>query len=66
MSTSTLPHTDKVKNPCIGDCRLNMDEVCIGCGRSKDEKLDWIFYSEKEKQKVVITAQNRLEQLKSK
>lgn len=54
-----------VENPCIGDCRMNPDEVCIGCGRSRDEKLDWIFMSESEKRQVVDKAEERLKLLKS-
>lgn len=56
---------NKVENPCIGDCRLNLAEVCIGCGRSKDEKLDWIIFSESEKVEVVHKAKVRLGKLNS-
>lgn len=56
---------DKVENPCIGDCRLNLADICIGCGRSKDEKLDWIILSQAEKFQVVNKAKVRLDKLNS-
>ena len=64
MSENCKP-SNKLVNPCIGDCRLNLDEICIGCGRSKDEKLDWIFMSDREKTQTVINAEDRLKKLNS-
>ncbi len=63
MSNKQLK-SQAIENPCIGDCRINPDEVCIGCGRNRDEKLDWIFMSDNEKKQVVIKAKERLKLLK--
>lgn len=54
-----------ITNPCIGYCLLNEKNICTGCGRSKDERTDWIFLSESEKQQVVEVAGQRLTQIKS-
>jgi predicted Fe-S protein YdhL (DUF1289 family) len=29
--------SNKNKSPCIKQCRLNENKVCVGCGRSIDE-----------------------------
>ncbi|EWH08137.1 hypothetical protein DS2_18920 [Catenovulum agarivorans DS-2] len=55
---------NKPKNPCIGYCQLNEDDVCKGCGRTKDERTDWIFLSDDEKRKVVGDAKVRLAAIK--
>lgn len=60
-----LSSNHQVENPCIGDCRLNLADICIGCGRSKDEKLDWIILSKAEKCEVVNNAKARLDKLNS-
>ncbi|WP_017446053.1 DUF1289 domain-containing protein [Gayadomonas joobiniege] len=51
---------NRVLNPCIGYCLFNDDSICAGCGRSRDERADWIFMSESEKQATVIKAKERL------
>jgi hypothetical protein len=31
----------KLESPCNKVCRLNPDNICIGCGRSLEEIGDW-------------------------
>ena len=31
----------QVESPCNKVCRLNPDQICIGCGRSVEEICDW-------------------------
>ena len=31
----------QVASPCNSVCKLNVDDVCIGCGRSLDEIANW-------------------------
>lgn len=57
--TSDLMH-NHINNPCIGYCKLNDDDICAGCGRSKDERTDWVFLTSKQKQQVVEKAQQRM------
>lgn len=46
---STL-HPD---SPCTGYCSTSHgDEICKGCGRTWDEVLNWIIYSDEEKNAV--------------
>lgn len=53
---------DKVKNPCISICKLKGD-VCIGCGRSRDEMKDWKRMKNKERKAVNELAALRLKAL---
>lgn len=46
----------KVESPCISVCRYE-NEVCVGCGRTVDEVVNWYDMTDDEKQSVV----NRLE-----
>lgn len=53
---------DKAKNPCISICKLKGD-VCIGCGRSRDEMKDWKRMKNKERKAVNELATLRLKAL---
>jgi predicted Fe-S protein YdhL (DUF1289 family) len=48
-----------VASPCTGVCRLDGDEICIGCFRSKDEIVFWIQMSEQEKSLVLSALDER-------
>ena len=48
--------TKEVQSPCISVCRYE-DEVCVGCGRTVDEVVEWYNFNDEEKQAVL----NRLE-----
>ncbi|HWV63070.1 MAG TPA: DUF1289 domain-containing protein [Oxalicibacterium sp.] len=40
-------------SPCAGYCSTSHgDEVCKGCGRTWDEVLNWIIYTDEEKAAV--------------
>ena len=40
-------------SPCAGYCSTSHgDEVCKGCGRTFDEVLNWIIYTDEEKAAV--------------
>jgi predicted Fe-S protein YdhL (DUF1289 family) len=45
-----------IESPCISVCRYD-NEVCVGCGRTVDEIINWYDMSDDEKQAVL----NRLE-----
>ena len=45
-----------IESPCISICRYE-DEVCVGCGRTVDEVVNWYDMTDNEKQAVL----NRLE-----
>ncbi len=53
---------DKAKNPCVSLCKL-LDDICIGCGRSRDEMKAWKGLKNKERKAVNERAAKRLKQL---
>ncbi len=53
---------DKAKNPCVSLCKL-LDDICIGCGRSRDEMKAWKGLKNKERKAVNERAVKRLKQL---
>lgn len=42
---------DLLDSPCIGICSSTNcgDEICIGCGRSAQEVIEWNSYSDEQK-----------------
>lgn len=48
-----------VASPCMRNCCLNNDDICLGCFRHIDEILAWKSYVNKEKQSVISTCQQR-------
>ncbi|MFB0981916.1 MAG: DUF1289 domain-containing protein [Alteromonadaceae bacterium] len=44
----------EIASPCVRNCCLNTDDICIGCFRHINEILAWKNYKTDEK-KVVIT-----------
>ena len=47
------------KSPCIRQCCLNNDDICLGCFRALDEITQWSYYSNTEKQSVLEHAAQR-------
>lgn len=53
---------DNIISPCIGQCRLDENEMCIGCYRSKAEITGWINSSTDEKIAIVVRCKKRQHQ----
>jgi len=49
-----------VITPCIGQCDLDKNDVCIGCYRSAMEITDWMDKSEDEKIDIVIRCKKKI------
>ncbi|WP_428355084.1 DsbA family protein [Methyloprofundus sp.] len=50
---------DVVESPCIRDCRLNDQDVCLGCFRQLNEITNWAYCDNAEKQAVLDQAAQR-------
>lgn len=48
------------ESPCKNACRLNANDICITCGRSRDEVASWTTLSVAERQQVNELAKIRL------
>lgn len=42
-----------MKSPCIRICKLNENQVCIGCGRTWEQVRDWSIYTDKQRDDVI-------------
>ena len=49
-----------VRSPCIAVCELNLEDICVGCGRSRDEITDWSRLDALQKRTVRDRAEERL------
>ncbi len=54
--------SDHVPSPCIRECTLGDDEICIGCYRAMDEIVAWASLSNQQRQAVLAEADNRRKQ----
>ncbi|SFS24782.1 Predicted Fe-S protein YdhL, DUF1289 family [Pseudomonas sp. NFACC42-2] len=52
-----------IENPCVSTCQLSGD-LCVSCGRSKDEIRKWKRMKRPEKMAAVQRATQRLKALK--
>ncbi|HEX6999182.1 MAG TPA: DUF1289 domain-containing protein [Gammaproteobacteria bacterium] len=60
MIASDLPGA--TASPCVRNCCLDDDNVCIGCGRALAEIVGWARASEEEKRAILARAADRREQ----
>ena len=47
-------------SPCVSVCKLDPDNVCIGCGRHIDEVIAWPSADREEKLQIAAAARERL------
>jgi len=52
----------EIENPCVSTCRLSGD-MCVSCGRSKDDIRKWKRMKRPEKMAAVQRATARLKTL---
>lgn len=51
-----------VQSPCVRNCCLDNDDVCMGCGRTINEITGWHHAEDAEKQAICQRAAVRLQQ----
>jgi len=49
----------KIKSPCIGVCQAADNGFCKGCFRSRDERQQWLYFSEEQKKAALKKAAAR-------
>ncbi len=42
-----------VPSPCVGMCQADDKGHCLGCMRTRDERLNWSSFNNDDKQKVI-------------
>ncbi|WP_415896212.1 DUF1289 domain-containing protein [Neptuniibacter sp. PT34_22] len=55
----------QIESPCVRNCCLNDQDICVGCYRSLDEILRWSKVSEEERSKILKNTDRRKAQLSS-
>ena len=50
-----------VQSPCVNNCCLDKQDVCLGCGRTVDEIIRWGDASEDEKLEILAASKKRKE-----
>jgi len=54
----------KTESPCVNICELNENDICVGCGRSIDEIINWNqIVQNNNSEKVREKAKKRLKNL---
>jgi predicted Fe-S protein YdhL (DUF1289 family) len=55
---SLLPHTP-IDSPCVRNCCLNDEDICLGCGRSLGEITCWGSAKDADKRVILAVAEER-------
>ncbi|WP_420896009.1 DUF1289 domain-containing protein [Vibrio neptunius] len=50
---------EQVPIPCVRNCCLDDDDICVGCFRTLDEILQWRSCTDEEKQAILIRSEQR-------
>ncbi len=48
-----------IPSPCIGVCQTGTNGFCLGCYRSRDERLYWIKVDSQVKRKIIKACHRR-------
>lgn len=48
-----------VPSPCVNNCCLDQDDICLGCFRSIDEILKWSNASNDQRYEIINLANQR-------
>lgn len=54
------PSPAAVASPCVGICRVDGEDMCVGCGRLIGEIVEWTRVSEARRRDIVTVAAGRL------
>jgi len=53
-----------INSPCVRNCCLNDQDICLGCFRLLDEITGWAAMTDQERKQVLVNCQLRSKQLK--
>lgn len=49
----------QIPSPCIGICQNGTNGYCQGCFRSREERFNWLQFSDQQKRQVVKLCRSR-------
>jgi len=50
----------EIKSPCKKICKLNECKICVGCGRTLDEIINWTKYDKTVKDEIIRRSFGRI------
>lgn len=50
-----------VESPCVDICRLDENDVCVGCFRTAREIGAWLSYSDEQRSQIMVRLSVRAE-----
>jgi len=53
-----------INSPCVRNCCLNEQDICLGCFRHLSEITGWAAMNEIEQKQVLVNCQQRKKQIK--
>ena len=59
-SPMNTPPQDPLASPCVRNCCLDEDNVCMGCGRALQEIVQWGTASDADKAAILARSRERL------
>lgn len=59
MAATTPPA--EPASPCVRNCCLDENDICLGCGRALEEILRWQQSSPGEREAILVAARQRVE-----
>lgn len=62
---TTQPSSSTPASPCVRNCCLDENDICLGCGRSLDDILRWQQASDEEREAMLVLARQRLTERRS-
>ena len=57
-----LTQGNETESPCVRNCCLNDDDICLGCFRHMDEIMAWRQLDEASKKAIINQCQKRRQQ----
>lgn len=63
MAINTNVNNVKAASPCVRNCCLNADDVCVGCYREISEIIGWRDKSEDQKKQIMARCNQRKNEL---
>lgn len=56
----TNASSEELASPCVRNCCLDSNDICVGCGRALEEITGWHAASKSEKLAILARAKERL------
>lgn len=54
----------EVPSPCVRNCCLDGDDICLGCFRTMEEIIQWGLVDDDEKRKIMVKIDERQQKRK--